>query len=117
MKKNDSVYLNCILDYIELIEEYTETMEKDDFLSNVQIDLSILFIYSFPRIDIDNNYDDLFIVDTIKNPKIANPYSKKFFAGAVDSFGIMRDRIFGKFFDGFDDSLAVFGIEFSYEIL
>ncbi|MDQ1253674.1 MAG: hypothetical protein QG646_2861, partial [Euryarchaeota archaeon] len=38
MKKNDSVYLSHILDSIERIEEYTETMEKDDFLSNIQID-------------------------------------------------------------------------------
>lgn len=33
MKKNDSVYLNHILNSIELIEEYTESMDKDDFLS------------------------------------------------------------------------------------
>lgn len=34
MKKNDSVYLSHILDSIELIEEYTGNMEKDDFLSS-----------------------------------------------------------------------------------
>lgn len=34
MKKNDSVYLSHILDSIERIEEYTESMEKDDFLSS-----------------------------------------------------------------------------------
>ncbi len=34
MKKNDSVYLSHILNSIERIEEYTEGMEKDDFLSS-----------------------------------------------------------------------------------
>ncbi|MDD4497909.1 MAG: DUF86 domain-containing protein [Methanosarcinaceae archaeon] len=34
MKKNDSVYLGHILDSIERIEEYTEGMEKADFLSS-----------------------------------------------------------------------------------
>lgn len=34
MKKNDSVYLSHILDSIERIEEYTESMEKGDFLSS-----------------------------------------------------------------------------------
>lgn len=34
MKKNDSVYLRHILNSIERIEEYTEGMEKDDFLSS-----------------------------------------------------------------------------------
>lgn len=33
MKKNDLVYLSHILNSIERIEEYTEGMEKDDFLS------------------------------------------------------------------------------------
>jgi hypothetical protein len=74
-------------------------------------------IYTLSRIDIDNDYDNCFIVDTIKNPKVTNSYSKKFFTGAVDSFGIVGNRIFGKFFDGFDDSLAVFGIKFFDEIL
>ncbi len=34
MRKNDVVYLSHILDSIERIEEYTESMEKDDFLSS-----------------------------------------------------------------------------------
>ena len=34
MRKNDVVYLSHILDSIERIEEYTENMEKDDFLSS-----------------------------------------------------------------------------------
>jgi len=34
MKKNDSVYLRHILNSIERIEDYTEGMEKDDFLSS-----------------------------------------------------------------------------------
>ncbi|KKG11667.1 hypothetical protein EO95_17135 [Methanosarcina sp. 1.H.T.1A.1] len=34
MKKNDSVYLSHILNSIGRIEEYTESMEKDDFLSS-----------------------------------------------------------------------------------
>ena len=34
MKKNDSVYLNHILNSIERIEEYTEGMEKEDFISS-----------------------------------------------------------------------------------
>jgi Uncharacterized conserved protein len=34
MKKNDSVYLRHILNSIERIEEYTEGVEKDDFLSS-----------------------------------------------------------------------------------
>jgi len=34
MRKNDSVYLSHILDSIERIEEYTENMEKEDFLSS-----------------------------------------------------------------------------------
>lgn len=34
MKKDDSIYLNHILDSIERIEAYTEGMEKDDFFSN-----------------------------------------------------------------------------------
>lgn len=34
MKKNDSVYLRHILNSIERIENYTEGMEKDDFLSS-----------------------------------------------------------------------------------
>lgn len=75
------------------------------------------FIYSFSRIDINNNYDNFFIVDTIKNPKIADSYSKKLFIGAVNSFGIVGYWIFGEFFYGFDDSLAVFGIKFFDEIL
>lgn len=33
MKKSDSVYLSHILNSIERIEEYTEGMEIDDFLS------------------------------------------------------------------------------------
>jgi len=74
-------------------------------------------IYSLSRIDVDNNYDNLFIVNPIKNPEISNSYSKKLFAGAVDFFGIMEKRVFSEFFSGFDDSLAVFGIEFFDEIL
>ena len=34
MKKNDSVYLHHVLNSIERIEEYTEGMEKGDFLSS-----------------------------------------------------------------------------------
>lgn len=34
MKKNDSVYLVHILNSIERIEEYTEGMDKDNFLSS-----------------------------------------------------------------------------------
>ena len=34
MKKNDSVYLRHILNSIERIEDYTEGMEKDDFVSS-----------------------------------------------------------------------------------
>src|SRR5450759_2142663 len=34
MKKNDSVYLRHILNSIERIEDYTEGMVKDDFLSS-----------------------------------------------------------------------------------
>lgn len=34
MKKNDSVYLIHILSSIERVEEYTDSMEKDDFLSS-----------------------------------------------------------------------------------
>ena len=34
MKKNDSVYLRHILNSIERIEDYTEGMEKDEFLSS-----------------------------------------------------------------------------------
>ncbi len=34
MKKNDLVYLDHILDSIGWIEEYTEGMERADFLSN-----------------------------------------------------------------------------------
>jgi uncharacterized protein with HEPN domain len=34
MKKNDSVYLSHILNSIGRIEEYTESMGKDDFLSS-----------------------------------------------------------------------------------
>ncbi len=34
MKKNDLVYLNHILNSIKRIEEYTENMDKRDFLSN-----------------------------------------------------------------------------------
>ena len=34
MKKNDNVYLLHILDAIELIEEYTEGMAENEFLSN-----------------------------------------------------------------------------------
>ncbi|MDY9924864.1 DUF86 domain-containing protein [Methanosarcina sp.] len=34
MKKSDVVYLSHILNSIERIEEYTESMEKDDFLSS-----------------------------------------------------------------------------------
>lgn len=34
MRKNDVVYFSHILDSIERIEEYTESMEKDDFLSS-----------------------------------------------------------------------------------
>jgi uncharacterized protein with HEPN domain len=34
MKKNNSVYLRHILNSIERIEDYTEGMEKDDFLSS-----------------------------------------------------------------------------------
>ena len=41
MKKNDSVYLSHILNSVERIEEYTEGMEKEDSLSNIQKDSSI----------------------------------------------------------------------------
>jgi uncharacterized protein with HEPN domain len=34
MKKNDLVYLSHILNSIGRIEEYTEGMENDDFLSS-----------------------------------------------------------------------------------
>lgn len=34
MKKNDSVYLRHIFNSIERIEDYTEGMEKDDFLAS-----------------------------------------------------------------------------------
>lgn len=34
MKKNDSIYLRHILNSIERIEDYTEGMEKNDFLSS-----------------------------------------------------------------------------------
>ncbi|MGB9940549.1 DUF86 domain-containing protein [Methanosarcina sp.] len=34
MKKNDLIYLSHILNSIERIEEYTEGMEKEDFLSS-----------------------------------------------------------------------------------
>ena len=34
MKKNDSVYLRHILNSIGRIEEYTEGMKKEDFLSS-----------------------------------------------------------------------------------
>jgi uncharacterized protein with HEPN domain len=34
MKKNDLVYLHHILNSIERIEEYTEGIEKEDFLSS-----------------------------------------------------------------------------------
>ncbi|AAM04207.1 TPA: DUF86 domain-containing protein [Methanosarcina acetivorans] len=34
MKKNDTVYLNHILNSIERIEEYTEGLEREDFLSS-----------------------------------------------------------------------------------
>ena len=34
MKKDDTVYLRHILDAIELIEEYTEGMSENEFLSN-----------------------------------------------------------------------------------
>lgn len=34
MKKDDTVYLRHILDAIELIEEYTEEMSENEFLSN-----------------------------------------------------------------------------------
>ena len=34
MKKNDLIYLNHILNSIERINEYTASMEKDDFLFN-----------------------------------------------------------------------------------
>jgi uncharacterized protein with HEPN domain len=34
MKKDDSVYLHHILDAIKLIEEYTEGMSENEFLSN-----------------------------------------------------------------------------------
>ena len=34
MKKDDTVYLRHILDVIELIEEYTEGMSENEFLSN-----------------------------------------------------------------------------------
>lgn len=34
MKKSDVVYLSHILNSIERIKEYTESMEKDDFLSS-----------------------------------------------------------------------------------
>ena len=80
---------------------------KNRLLLNLEIS-----IYSLSRIDADNNYNNLFIVNPIENPEIPNSYSKKLFAGAVDSFSIMRNRIFSKFFNGFDDSLAVFGIQF-----
>jgi hypothetical protein len=73
-------------------------------------------IYSLPGIDIDNDYDDFPIVNSIKNPKITNSYSKKLFTCTVDSFGIVGDGIFSEFFDGFDDPLAVLGIEFFDEV-
>ena len=34
MKKDDTVYLRHILDAINLIEEYTEGMSENEFLSN-----------------------------------------------------------------------------------
>ncbi|WP_261789011.1 HepT-like ribonuclease domain-containing protein [Methanosarcina siciliae] len=34
MKKNNTVYLYHILNSIERIEEYTEDLEKEDFLSS-----------------------------------------------------------------------------------
>jgi uncharacterized protein with HEPN domain len=34
MKKDDTVYLHHILDAIELIEEYTQGMSENEFLSN-----------------------------------------------------------------------------------
>ena len=51
---------------------------------------SDISINTLSRINIDNDYDDLSIVDSIKNPKITNSYSKKLFTCTVDSFGIVR---------------------------
>jgi len=106
-----SIQLNVLKNLLKIWKKTISTQHI-----NKLVNLNF-FIYSFPQIDIDNNYDNLFVVNTIKNPKVANFYSKKLFAGAVNSFGIMRDRIFGEFFNGFDDSLAVFRIEFFDEIL
>jgi uncharacterized protein with HEPN domain len=37
MKKDDTVYLHHILDAIELIEEYTEGLSENEFLSNSMV--------------------------------------------------------------------------------
>ncbi|MEK6858012.1 MAG: DUF86 domain-containing protein [Nanoarchaeota archaeon] len=37
MKKDDSVFLEHILDSIEKIEEFTRNVSKSDFLNNVQL--------------------------------------------------------------------------------
>lgn len=90
-----SIQLNVLKNILKAWKKKFSIQRIDRFFN---LNLSV---HSFPRIDINNNYDDLFIVDTIKNPKIANSYSKKLFTCAVNSFGIMRDRIFSDFFDGF----------------
>ena len=56
------------------------------------------------------------MINPIKNPEITNSYSEKLFICTVDSFGIVGDRILSEFFNGFDDPLAVFGIEFFDEV-
>jgi uncharacterized protein with HEPN domain len=42
MKRNINVYIEDILDSIEKIEEYTKTINKEEFLYNTQLQDSIL---------------------------------------------------------------------------
>jgi len=57
--------------------------DLDGLLLNLEIS-----IHSLSQIDANNNYNNLLVVNPIENPEITNSYSKKFFAGIVDSFYI-----------------------------